>query len=92
MSFCFINSERCLAIARVNLRCGTMSPFGTAVGVGGGFSEMRLGSLIVLIYLCKSLCSALKGERSGQRWGAFKTFPLLHICAASGLPSHWKEV
>lgn len=23
--FCFINSERCLAIARVNLRCGTVS-------------------------------------------------------------------
>lgn len=92
MSFCFINSGRCLAIARVNLRCGTMSPFGTAVGVGGGFSEMRLVSLIVLIYLCKSLCSARRGERSVQHWGALKTFPLLHIYAASGLSSHWKEV
>lgn len=36
---------------------------------------MRLVSPVVLIYLCKTLCSALRGERSGERWGTFKTCP-----------------
>lgn len=36
---------------------------------------MRLVSLIVLIYLCKPLSLALRGERSGQRCVAFKTRP-----------------
>lgn len=69
-----------------------MSLFDTAIGVREGYSEVLLVSPIVRIYLCKRLGSAREKKGLGNAAGHLKLVLPLHVYAASGLPSCWREM